>query len=390
MSKGNGTRLPEGIEVHHKKACRSRAGRRCNCQPSFRAKATTPAGRVTSPRFPTLAAARNWRADTLAAVNAGSFIPPTTVTVREAAETFIEGAREGTILSRKGAPYRPSVVRDYRADLRRHVLPALGNRRLSDVRRGDVQRLVDDLVARGLAPSTVRNAIDPLRRIFDRAVKRDLVPFSPCQHLEMPRGTGRRERVASRDEARALVAALPESERAIWATALFAGLRMSELRALRWCDVDLKAPAIRVTRSWDDVEGPMEGGKTLAAVRTVAMIDELRPILVSHQLATGRRGEDLVFGRTATVAATRTTIRSRALRAWKAAGLTAIAPHECRHTFGSMFAAAGVDTGERQRQMGHTSSAMMDRYTHGLDGSVAAAGHRLQAWLDRPGDEAVG
>ena len=71
---------------------------------------------------------------------------------------------------------------------------------------------------------------------------------------------------------------------------------------------------------------------------------------------------------------TRSTIRRRALKGWDAAGLTPITPHEARHTFGSMLAAAGVDAGERQRQMGHASSAMMDRYTHGIDGSVAEAG----------------
>jgi len=90
----------------------------------------------------------------------------------------------------------------------------------------------------------------------------------------------------------------------------------------------------------------------------------------------------LVFGRSASRAAERTTIRSRALSAWQAAGLRPITPHECRHTFGSMLAAAGVDVSERQRQMGHASSSMMDRYTHGFDGSITAAGDLLQAWIN--------
>ncbi len=55
-----------------------------------------------------------------------------------------------------------------------------------------------------------------------------------------------------------------------------------------------------------------------------------------------------------------------------------------------MIAAAGIDTGERQRQMGHGSSAMMDRYTHGIDGSVTEAGQRLQAWLDGQRGKATG
>ena len=96
-----------------------------------------------------------------------------------------------------------------------------------------------------------------------------------------------------------------------------------------------------------------------------------------------------MFGKTADRAMIRTTIRSRARRAWKAAKLAPITPHECRHTFGSMLAAAGVDVSERQRQMGHASSAMMDRYTHGIDGSVFEATRRLQSYLDSHTGEAT-
>ena len=308
----------------------------------------------------------------------------------EAAAEFIDGARAGHVLNRKGEPYRPSVVRDYEGDLRRHVLPLLGDRRLSDVRRADVQELVDRLVASALAPSTVRNAVDPLRRICDRAVRRDVIPFSPCQHLDVPRGTGIRDRVATPAQARALIAALPIEDRAFWGTALFAGLRVGELRGLRVSDVDTRAGVIRVERTWDDVEGVQDGGKSKAARRTVAMIEDLRPTLAEHMLVTGRRGDDLVFGRTATEAHDRGTIRRRARAAWRAAGLDPITPPAARHTFGSMLAAAGVDAGERQRQMGHASSAMMDRYTHGIDGSVAEAGRQLQAWLDRQHGRATG
>jgi integrase len=346
--------------------------------------------RIRGPWFPTKAQARNWRQDNLVGVRKGTVRAPVATTVREAATEFVEGARAGHVLNRKGERYQPSVIRDYKGDLDRHVIPQLGDRRLGDVRRCDLQELVDNLVGRGLAPSTVRNAFDPVRRIFDRAVKRDLIPFSPCQHLDLPRGTGTRDRVATPAEAAAYIAALPTEDQALWATAFYAGLRVGELRGLRVMDVDLRTRVIRVERTWDDVEGEQDGGKSKAARRMVTLIEELRPILARHIVATGRRGDDLVFGRTPTQAHDRTTIRRRARAAWKAAGLDPITPHECRHTFGSMLAAAGVDVNERQRQMGHASSAMMDRYTHGIDGSVTEAGQRLQAWLDRQHGRATG
>lgn len=380
MSRTKGTRVPAGIAERHKNACRTHEGGRCNCCPGYRAKVSGPTGRIISPWFPTLAAATNWRIDTLAQVNRGTWFEPTRITLAVAADEFLTGARAHTVLSRKGEPYSPATIRGYAADLRLHVLPTLGSRRLSEIKRGDVQRLVDVLVVRGFAPSSVRNAIDPLRRIFDRAVKRDIVPFSPCAHLEVPSGSGTRERVASTAEAAELIEALEPRDRALWATAFYAGLRMAELRALRWIDVEDKC--LRVVQTWDDKEHEQARGKTRAAVRTVMVIPELRPFLLAHKIATGRRGDDLVFGKTATTAMIRSTIRSRALRAWEASGLTPITPHECRHTFGSIMAAAGVDVNERQRQMGHMSSTMMDRYTHALDGSLAAASERVQMFID--------
>lgn len=124
--------------------------------------------RIRSQWFASKDEARNWRIDTSAGLRNGTVRAPVATTIADAAAAFIEGARAGDILNRNGRRYRPSVIRDYQGDLARHVLPTLGHRRLSDVRRGDVQALIDRLVADGLAPSTVRNALDPLRRIFDR------------------------------------------------------------------------------------------------------------------------------------------------------------------------------------------------------------------------------
>jgi integrase len=88
-------------------------------------------------------------------------------------------------------------------------------------------------------------------------MRRDEIAVDPTVELELPAVRGRRERIAGRAEAAALIDALPEAERALWATALYAGLRRGELRAMRWSDVDLAAePAvIHVRRTWDDVEG---------------------------------------------------------------------------------------------------------------------------------------
>ena len=94
-----------------------------------------------------------------------------------------------------------------------------------------VQDTVDRLVARGLAPSTVRNSVLPQRAIFRRTVARSEVAENPTLGLSLPAVRGKRERVARPEEARALICALPAGDRAVFATALYAGLPAGSFRA---------------------------------------------------------------------------------------------------------------------------------------------------------------
>ncbi len=214
---------------------------------------------------------------------------PTRTTLADAAEDWLAAARAGIARTRSGDNYKPSALRSYEEALRTKALPELGSLRLSSVDRVAVQDFVDRLVAHGLAPSTVRNSILPLRAIFRRAVARSEVVQNPTLGLSLPAVRGRRDRVARPEEARALIAAAPEGDRALWATALYAGLRRGELQALRWADVDLDAGLVRVERSWDRKEGPIEP-KSRSGTRRVPLVKPLRAELAAHRLRQGGEG----------------------------------------------------------------------------------------------------
>jgi integrase len=126
-------------------------------------------------------------------------------------------------------------------------LPELGARRLTDVQRRDVQSFVDDLLASGRDPSTIRNALMPLRIIYRRALEDGDVAVNPCAGLRLPASRGRRDRIVSPEQATTLLASLAQSDRALWALALYAGLRRGEIMALRWEDIDLAGGIIRVS-----------------------------------------------------------------------------------------------------------------------------------------------
>jgi len=318
------------------------------------------------------------------ALRRGTMRPPTAKTIAEAAEVLIKGAHDGTILDRAGKPYKPSTARGYEQLLLAYVIPALGGWKLSELQRRDVQDFVDGLRSQGLSPSSIANILDPLRVILRRAIRRDEVALDPTENLDLPAIRGRRDRIEPPEVAHELLAALPDTEKAFWAVALFCGLRRGELRGLQWTNVDFDNGVIRVERSWDPVKGPVDV-KTGAGRRAVPMAFVVRRELMTHKQRTQREGLDLVFGRTKTEAFFASTIRARANKAWTQAGLEPITPHEARHCAISYFIAAGLDWKQISTWAGHGDVRQTwNRYGHLVPGGEQAAAERLDAYLNPP------
>jgi len=180
-----------------------------------------------------------------------------------------------------------------------------------------------------------------------------------------------------------LLEALPQKDRPLWATGFYSGLRPGELQALRVSDVNIEEREIRVERTWDRVEGPV-APKTPKSRRTVAMLADLRPYLVQHLLASGRRGDDLVFGRTATIPFLPHAVRERAYRAWDAAGLERFTLHETRHTLASILFDADVNVRAISDEVGHSKTSItMDVYAHLYKGSRDELRRKADEYLRR-------
>jgi len=363
---------PTGIEPRHRSGCPAPGGR-CSCRPAYRAEVWSPAeGKRIRRTFPTLAAARGWRADA-SGIKRGR-LRAGGPTLRAAGEAWVAGAEEGSILTRSGDPFKPSAVRGYAAALRKRIYPELGGRPLADIDRPALQRLVWRLQAEGIDPSTVRNALMPVRALYRRALAAGEIAANPTTGLEMPAVRGRRDRVVGKSDAAALVAAAPDP--GVWATALYAGLRLGELQALRWGDIDPNG-VIRVSRSWDPKAGPI-APKSAAGTRSVPIPGALRGYLANP----GPLGA-LVFGRRPGVPFNGPTVTKRAHRAWKGAGLAPIGLHEARHTYASMMIAAGVNAKALSTYMGHATIAItMDRYGHLMPGNEAEAAELFDRYLD--------
>ena len=386
---------PTGLRARHSRSCGA-PGARCTCSPSWEAWAyDRRTGRKIRKTFPTQAAAKAWRVEATTAVRKGALRAAPSIMLREAAAAWLAGARDGSIRNRSGDVYKPSAIRGYDAALKQHILPDLGGAKLADIGRADLQDLADRMLGARKDPSTIRNAIMPLRVIYRRALSRGEVSVNPCTGLELPAVRGKRDRIASPGEAVALIAALPEADRAVWATAMYAGLRRGELMELRWSDVDLAAGVIRVERSWDPKEGEVVQTKSRAGNRRVPVAAILRDHLIEHKLASGR-SEGLVFSRDGERRLDYSGLTRRAAKAWAVEtarrretdpDATAIEPiglHECRHTFASLMIAAGVNAKALSTYMGHANIAItLDRYGHLMPGNEDEAAGLLDAYLAR-------
>jgi len=295
MASSTRTTRNTGIEVRHSRRCGSARGTQCSCSPTYRAQVfSRRENRTIRKTFESHAEAKAWRSDAQVALRRGTLTGAKSATLHDAATAWLAGAASGAVRNRSGDVYKPSTIRGYEQALRIRVLPDLGPIALSEVQRAELQAFVDRLLEADHDPSTIRNTLLPVRAIFRRAVARGEVAVTPTTGLELPAVRVRRDRIASPEEARQLLAALVR-DGGLWATAMYSGLRMGELRALEWDAIDFDRGLIHVRRTWDHIEGPVEP-KSRAGRRAVPLPTLLRADLAAHRLACPWR-EGLVFGR---------------------------------------------------------------------------------------------
>jgi integrase len=199
--------------------------------------------------------------------------------------------------------------------------------------------------------------------IYRRAVSWGKVAINPVVWLELPGVGDNRERIASPDEAQRLLAALAWPDRAVWATAIYCGLRAGELQALDWSNIDLAGGVIRVERAWDPKAKVYVDPKSRAGRREVPILGVLRDVLV--ELRMSGSGEGILFPGQRVDHFPLWNLQRRARQRGQAAGLDPIGLHECRHTFASLMIAADVNATALSTYTGHSNLGITyDRYGH--------------------------
>ena len=310
--------------------------------------------------------------------------------------------RFGAVADRWIARYEILVATDQRRErtleahryyLDRHLRPRLARRRASAITANDVSDLIVGMREAGCAEKTTANALATLHSVLRFALRRGWIVVDPVAKLERgerPRPESRVQRVLGRDEVARLLACCADRYRLLVATALFTGMRISELLGLIWEDVDLDVGTIhmraQLSRAHRGVPSTRVVPKTRAAVREIPLVPQLREMLREHLAKAGHGGpSSWVFASQVGTPLGHRNAQRRALStAASRAGLDdgrwpPLRFHDLRHTFAShLIVDLRLDVAQVSRILGHAQiTTTLSTYTHLFDDSRHA--HELKA-----------
>jgi len=258
---------------------------------------------------------------------------------------------------------KPSEQNSKKLILKRHLRPALGKMHIGDIRAREIEALKADLLDGNRGRKTVNNVLACLGKILRYAHELELIERVP--RIRLLKVDKQKFRFLDFDELDALLAAAkPEPE---WYTAILlgadAGLRLGEIRALQWDDVDRRHDRITIGRAlWCDVEGTTKGWN----LRTIPLTKRLSQALRELRHLRGKYVLADADGRAFNMEAMRWNLP----RLCRKAKISPVGWHALRHTFCSHLALNGAPSRVIQELAGHSSLTTTLRYMHLVPGAT--------------------
>jgi integrase len=322
------------------------------------------------------------------------------ITFRELAAAYlawlrdVKGAKPATlrdhgyVLAEPGTPYRRG-----KGQLLGHVMRAVGDRPAREITTRDIDallRTIADTHVSARAVNKTRNIIAaafnygmresafglPSNPALAADVRREphpgvLLYYSPAEVEAIAEALGGGRRRGPSPDRTVDQVAVDQQDGELVRIAAYTGLRLGELLALQWRDVDFKGAVLTISRAMSaGVETTTKSGR----VRRVPL-----PAQASDALQRLRRRSDFtapaefVFVDWVGRPLNSVTVRKRFKQSRDAVGARPLRFHDLRHTYGSLLAAAGVDLVTIKETMGHSALSTTGRYLHARPASEQAA-----------------
>jgi integrase len=297
---------------------------------------------------------------------------------------------------------RPRTYESYELHVRHHIIPELGNIRLSTLRSDHIRVLLKHKLDEGLSPQTVVHIRTVLNTALRQAIGDRLLAWNPITSVKRPKVRRRHYSPFTADQARSFLLASENTRlEAAFAIGLSLGLRRGEILGLRWQDVDLDALTLRVEQTVQRVRAKVAGvagfvaaePKTERSRRTLILPSMLVPLLRRHRarqaqehLVAGGKWNDQLGGLLFTTPLGRPIepkdIQSEFKAVLAAAKLPDMRLHDLRHAAATFLIAQGLPLRLVMEVLGHsTISLTANTYGHIERGMMADAASKMDALL---------
>lgn len=263
----------------------------------------------------------------------------------------------------------------------------LGDKDVGKITTADLEDVLLELACKNPRtgkPSAKKTLIEYrniIMRVYAFILQNRVITFDPSKYLSVPKGSKKSIRNALTDEQIAAIRQTPHETQLPCLIMIYTGLRLGEVCALTWSDVNMQDKTISVNKSYDFIGHRLKEPKTAAGTRTVPI-----PEILAAALAAAPRSALLVSihnGAAWTVSAW-----EHALKQYSTLLGFEVKAHCLRHTYCTILYEAGVDVLTAKEFMGHADvTTTMGIYTHLRDQKKIKSAAALNSYLSGPANK---
>jgi integrase len=312
-----------------------------------------PDGTQYQKSFRTKKEAERFEAQERAAHNQGTWLDDrnNSLTFAEYAEKWLQSNQSK----------RPRTLQRDRGIVRVHLVPALGQMSLKNIKSSDLRHLVNTWNKNGLAPSTIRRHKAILSAIFNMAIDDDIIHKSPVRRLATPRVEKSEGRALTSEESQRLLAAIDPNYFPLIYIMITTGIRWSEAAGLQVQHLDLLStyPNLKIERTLHETPQGLvaETTKSAASKRSIVLTKEQVKVIAQHLVDTGRTGADKTDPLFTSPRGKELAYQNFRSRIWvpaiRRANLEGLRIHDLRKTAATNLIQAGIDIKTITEVLGH-------------------------------------
>ena len=280
------------------------------------------------------------------------------------------------------ASMKEYTLNSYKGYFKNYILPNLGGMRIKDISTVTCQQFLMRMFTsgrkrnvekkgKGLAAKTVKDIKIALQTCLQKAVDEEIIPNNPCKKVQLPKDEPKEMQTLKANELAAFLQETKDSScYEFYLLEITTGLRLGEILALTWDDLDMKNKTISVNKQVQRIKIELKATtpKTAASIRKISICDECLNqliILMSRQ----RLNTKLIFPSPITNGYRDPSSITRKLhRMQKRAGVPQIRFHDLRHSFATLSLEQGMDIKTISHMLGHTDAGFtMNTYMHVTD-----------------------